>query len=136
MGYRSDVVALMYVSKEGDVKAEVAMIREFIRSRVDNYTDREGRAWLGRNFTEIQGGMMFKADHWKWYDSYPEIQFLTELFDEYQECFMTGMDSNPYCYEFVRVGEEIEDNHVEWSINCEQRLDIARSITYEGGDTP
>jgi len=99
MGYRSDVVALMY-GKENTPES-TAIIKEFIRQRVTpdlfEYFDFDG--W----------GAKFEIEQWKWYDNYPDIQMLEKLFKEYQDAFCEGGYSSAYAYEFVRVGESLDD---------------------------
>lgn len=121
MGYRSDVVALMY-GKE-DTPEDKAIIKEFIRQRVTpelmDYFDFDG--W----------GAVFEVEHWKWYEGYADIDLLEKLFKEYQDTFCEGGYDAAYAYEFVRVGEsydDIETNEAGHSLN---RLSVARSIRIE-----
>jgi hypothetical protein len=124
MGYRSDVVALMY-SKE-DTPESKAIIKEFIRQRInDNLTD----------YFDYDGwGAKFEAEQWKWYDSYADIQMLEKLFDEYQEAFCGGHGVDydcKYAYEFIRVGESYDDIETH-EAGCNQgRLCVQRSITVD-----
>ena len=74
MGYRSDVVALLYAVN--DKPEEVAMIKEFIRQRVTPD--------LMECFEFDSRGAVFEAEQWKWYDSYPDIQMLEKLFADYR----------------------------------------------------
>jgi len=121
MGYRSDVVALMY-SKE-DTPESKAIIKEFIRQRInDNLTD----------YFDYDGwGVEFRAEHWKWYESYDDIQILEKLFDEYQEAFCGGHGVDydcKYAYEFIRVGESYDDIETHEAGAEQGRLRVNRSI--------
>jgi len=121
MGYRSDVVALMY-SKE-DTPESKAIIKEFIRQRInDNLTD----------YFDYDGwGVKFEAEQWKWYESYADIQILEKLFDEYQEAFCGGHGVDydcKYAYEFIRVGESYDDIETHEAGAEQGRLRVNRSI--------
>jgi hypothetical protein len=118
MGYRSDVVALMY-SKE-DTPESKAIIKEFIRQRInDNLTD----------YFDYDGwGVEFRAEHWKWYESYDDIQILEKLFADYQDAFCEGGHDSQYAFEFIRVGESYDDIETH-EAGCNQcRLRVDRSI--------
>ena len=121
MGYRSDVVALMY--SKGGTPEEVAIIREFIRQRVTpelmKYFDFDG--W----------GAVFEVEQWKWYDSYADIQMLEKLFKEYQDTFCEGGYAAAYAYEFVRVGESYDDIETHEAGAEQGRLSVDRFIRIE-----
>ena len=124
MGYRSDVVALMY--SKGGTPEEVAIIREFIRQRVTpelmEYFDFDG--W----------GAVFEVEHWKWYEGYADIDLLEKLFKEYQDAFCNGRGVDydcKYAYEFVRVGESYDDIETHEAGAAQSRLSVARSIRIE-----
>ena len=121
MGYRSDVVALMY-SKE-DTPESKAIIKEFIRQRInDNLTD----------YFDYDGwGVKFEAEQWKWYESYDDIQILEKLFADYQDTFCEGGHDSQYAFEFIRVGESYDDIETH-EAGCNQgRLCVQRTITVD-----
>ena len=121
MGYRSDVVALMY-SKE-DTPESKAIIKEFIRQRInDNLTD----------YFDYDGwGVKFEAEQWKWYESYADIQILEKLFADYQDTFCEGGYDSQYAFEFIRVGESYDDIETH-EAGCNQcRLRVDRFIRVE-----
>jgi hypothetical protein len=79
-------------------------------------------------------GVKFKADDWKWYDSYPDIQFLENLFDEFEELLIGDDASNTsYALEFVRLGEESDDIEERMRGAIEGRTWISRCIEVDGG---
>lgn len=121
MGYRSDVVALMY-GKE-DTPESKAIIKEFIRQRVTpelmDYFDYDG--W----------GVKFEAEQWKWYESYPDIQMLEKLFDEYQETFCEGGYDAAYAFELIRVGESYDDIETDEAGCGQGRLRVDRRIAVD-----
>lgn len=129
MGYRSSVVCLMYGNNDiGDN----TIVKEFVRSRVEAFTgDAEGHVKAAFDYSGW--GVKFQADDWKWYDSYADIQFLEQLFDEFEE-LVIGEDASEtsYALEFVRVGEEIEDIEQRYRGAGEGRLNLDRTIYVDG----
>ena len=96
MGYRSTVV--LAVSKEVLPQFLTTLARSsetkdlcfaHADKKIDNYDDR--------------GGFLFMWDHIKWYDSYEEMQAITDFMDWCDE-------ENDEDYRFVRTGEDMEDN--------------------------
>ena len=129
MGYRSSVVCLMYGNNDiGDN----TIVKEFVRSRVEAYSgDAEGHVKASFNYDGW--GVKFQADDWKWYDSYPDIQFLEALFDEFEELVIGDDASNTsYALEFVRIGEETDDIEERMRGAIEGRLYITRCISVDG----
>jgi len=96
MGYRSQVV--LAVSKEVLPQFLTTLARSsetkdlcFVHAdkKIDNYDER--------------GGFLFFWDHVKWYDSYEEMQAITDFMDWCD-------DENDEDYRFVRAGESMDDN--------------------------
>jgi hypothetical protein len=134
MGYRSNVVCLMYGNNDiGDN----TIVKEFVRSRVEAYSDSahpEAADHVRNSFNYNGWGVMFKADDWKWYDNYPDIQFLENLFDEFEELLIGDDASNTsYALEFVRLGEESDDIEERMRGAVEGRTWINRCIEVDGG---
>ena len=124
MGYRSDVVALMY--SKGDKPEDRAMIKEFIRQRITPE--------LMENFDFDGWGVKFEAEQWKWYSDYDDIKMLEKLFDEYQEAFCGGHGVDydcKYAYEFIRVGESYDDIETHEAGAEQGRLSVDRFIRVE-----
>ena len=130
MGYRSDVIVLMYAG----TPEEQVMVNEWVKVQL---AKRGADDNLHKNFHFMQGMVRFDADSWKWYGSYEEIQWLDKLFEDYVEAFCSILD-NPtvktlndertYAIEFARVGEDYEDIET-WARGAAQgRLYVARSI--------
>lgn len=124
MGYRSDVVALMYGRE--NTPENIAMIKEFIRQRVTpelmDYFDFDG--W----------GAVFEVEQWKWYSDYDDIKMLEKLFADYQDAFCNGRGVDydcKYAFEFVRVGESYDDIETHEAGAEQGRLSVARSIRVE-----
>ena len=129
MGYRSNVVCLMYGNN--DIGCNT-IVKEFVRSRVEAFVG-EGADHVRDAFDYSGWGVKFECQDWKWYDSYPDIQFLEKLFDEFEE-LVIGEDSSetPYALEFVRIGEEIEDIEQRYRGAGEGRLNLDRTIYVDG----
>lgn len=121
MGYRSDVVALMY-SKE-DTPESKAIIKEFIRQRInDNLVD----------YFDYDGwGVKFEAEQWKWYEDYDDIKMLEKLFKEYQDTFCEGGYDAAYAFEFIRVGESYDDIETDEAGCGQGRLRVDRRIAVD-----
>ena len=129
MGYRSNVVCLMYGNNDiGDN----TIVKEFVRSRVEAYSgDADGHVKASFNYDGW--GVKFQADDWKWYDSYPNIQFLEALFDEFEELVIGDDASNTsYALEFVRIGEDSDDIEERMRGAIEGRTWISRCIVVDG----
>lgn len=132
MGYRSSVVCLMYGNNDiGDN----TIVKEFVRSRVEAYTSEtvEVGKYIRDAFNYDGWGVRFQADDWKWYESYPDIQFLEALFDEFEE-LVIGEDPSEtsYALEFVRIGEDSDDIEERMRGAIEGRTWISRCIVVDG----
>lgn len=129
MGYRSSVVCLMYGNNDiGDN----TIVKEFVRSRVEAYVG-EASEHIRDAFYYDGWGVKFECQDWKWYDSYPDIQFLEKLFDEFEELLIGDDASNTsYALEFVRLGEESDDIEERMRGAIESRTWISRCITVDG----
>jgi hypothetical protein len=121
MGYRSDIVALMY-SVENLPESNL-MVKEFIRQRVTPE--------LMENFDFDGWGVEFRAEHWKWYESYDDIQILEKLFADYQDAFCEGGHDSKYAYEYIRVGESYDDIETHEAGCNQSRLCVQRTITVD-----
>ena len=130
MGYRSNVVCLMYGNNDiGDN----TIVKEFVRSRVEAYSG-DGAAHVKNAFNYDNWGVRFECKDWKWHDSYPDIQFLENLFDEFEELLIGDDASNTsYALEFVRLGEESDDIEERMRGAVEGRTWISRCIEVDGG---
>ena len=129
MGYRSNVVCLMYGNNDiGDN----TIVKEFVRSRVEAYSG-EASQHVKDAFYYDGWGVTFQADDWKWYESYPDIIFLEALFDEFEELVIGDDASNTsYGLEFIRIGEDTDDIEERMRGAIEGRLYIGRSIHIDG----
>jgi hypothetical protein len=130
MGYRSDVTVIMYAN----TPEEQVMVNEWVKGQL---AKRGADDTLYRNnFTFMHGMVRFDAEQWKWYESYPEVQWLEKLFEDYVNTFIANdlsdsedpRNNSTYAIEYVRVGEEYEDIET-WARGEQQgRLYVSRQI--------
>ena len=97
MGYRSDVQGLIYGAEDEVtallVAAKLRGLPDALMEHVKEVTFMSG--------DEEYHGLHLQWNYVKWYDDYPEIQAWYWLRDKAEE---RGL-----AYEFVRIGEELED---------------------------
>jgi hypothetical protein len=119
MGYRSDVVCLMYGK---NTQEDTTIVKEFIRQRVTPE--------LFKFFSFDGWGAVFTANQWKWYEGYEDIDMLNRMFEEFREELCTDGWNSGYAFEFVRVGESLDDIEALSAGSNEGRLDVKREITF------
>lgn len=121
MGYRSDVRALVYGPTD---KINALVARHAMSDNVNVF-----ESWLKNHieFEEDEGitVIQLKVESVKWYSGYEDVAAWHE--------FMGPIDNQPpddevMGYEFVRIGENVDD--IEYSIggNVEDRLYVRREI--------
>jgi hypothetical protein len=108
MGYRSDVVALVYAVHEPFVGQNRVLTidkekRYPLLKTLMNTTFKEIADMWGSHFKwhDIDGVLVFKVDDIKWYESDQDIKAFEKFLQESESC---GFE-----YEFVRVGENHDD---------------------------
>ena len=124
MGYRSEVI--LAVGPEVMPQFMVTMAkspeaRKMCWSESDN---------LIKDYCSIKGAFLFRWDHIKWYDSFEEVAAIQDFIHwcetETVEVDGKEMDASEF-YRFVRIGEEMDDNHAQgWGFD----IHIERSATY------
>lgn len=113
MGYRSDVVALIYPDAETKAQAQEKydqlklLMASTFKGTIDGTAGVDGftgyMTWMDDDRV-----LKFQLDDVKWYPSYPDVQ----LFDRMMTAFDPDSDDDAipgYCTEFVRIGEESDD---------------------------
>ena len=108
MGYRSDVVAIIYpdsVMSEADQKAAYAQLKTLMATQFKELVDE----WFGACMTWHDDAMVlkFSMQDVKWYPSYHDVQMFTEMMHEFAAHNEDGIPG--YCTEFMRVGEDEGD---------------------------
>jgi hypothetical protein len=118
MGYRSDVHALFYTTK----KEDLPLLKLFMD---ENYPkDLHDLEEVSSN--RIYGYEM-KYEDVKWYESYDEVKAFGAFKTKYHALLDEQEDGKKWKFEFIRIGEDIED------VECEQNdssyvLSVSRSI--------
>lgn len=125
MGYRSCVALLLYGTPDKVDMVEAMLVQrldpEYDRAlfeRVKQVRDEEGERTILWTFDDI-----------KWYselDSYKDDMF--RWVDDINEAVPEQERDYKLAVEFVRVGEEYEDNEVAYSIYADNALCISRKI--------
>ncbi len=127
MGYRSDVMCIMYARDVKDVdkvdEAGMAFIKAWLNSRL---TEED------KNLFEFDHDDMviFNVQSWKWYESYSDIQRLDKLFEDFMELCDEG--DGDYNMEFMRIGESYDDVEMRNSDQHHGILSLHRSIYIDG----
>jgi hypothetical protein len=133
MGYRSEVV--LYVGPEVMPQFMVTMAK-CSETRAMCFADHER---MVKDYGGEKGSFLFKWGWMKWYDSFPEVQALTDFMDwcdgediptdEQNADGETLTKHAAEFYRFIRIGEEMDDNESRgdafWGDIC-----IERSIEF------
>ena len=125
MGYRSCVALMLYGTPD-----KVDMVDNMLIQRLDPEYDRAlfERVKQVRD-EEGERTILWTFDDIKWYsdlDSYKDDMF--RWVDDINEAVPDQERKFKLAVEFVRIGEEHEDNEVAYSIYADNALDISRKI--------
>ena len=119
MGYRSDVMAVFYTYEPNEFPAIKLFIDENIPEwfRGDEYMSKFEKANLI--------GIKFDISEVKWYESYSDVrgfEYALKKFDKLAD------ENTRWNYEFIRLGEEVEDVETKNSYNSDNLIYVSRSI--------
>jgi hypothetical protein len=124
MGYRSDVTAVFYCHKKEDYAPMKLFVEEnlLINSK-----------WMQENTKEeVSAGdnkyMCFRGEDVKWYESYADVQLFNEFIKAFKELADEDGGELTWAYEFVRIGEELDDIHTEESDGAMNVLNVYRGV--------
>ena len=124
MGYRSDVRAHIYPARvTGDPDNTVTVADAYARLKVImNTTYKEFMEYWGENFNwnESKQFLDFSMGSVKWYEDHSEIKKFMEFLNEIEEL--------DFEYEFIRMGEEIDDVDRQTSEGADWFLEVRREI--------
>jgi hypothetical protein len=126
MGYRSQVMALIYPDHESeeDCRATYAQLKLLMGTTFKEVSDEFGE---DMKWFDDECVLQFDLPDVKWYPSYPGVQMferMLEAFDRYSDDGLPG-----YCTEFVRVGEDSGDNDEKYTgENIHYYLQMRRTI--------
>jgi hypothetical protein len=119
MGYRSDVHALFYTTKKEEWPVlKLYMEENFPFDKLDEPKEISSNRIYGYEV---------KYEDVKWYESYDDVQAFDAFKTKYHALLDEQEDGKKWKFEFVRIGEDIED------VECEQDdssyvLSVSRSI--------
>jgi hypothetical protein len=117
MGYRSDVKAAFYADKEKAAAMKLFVDENFPEDLAGNLQPINSKHYQG---------YMFEDENVKWYDSYPEILAFNRFVSNFLE--LAEQEEIKWCYEFVRVGEDVGDVEETQSDYAEGYLYVTRRI--------
>ena len=147
MGYRSDVAIKIYGNKEKLQKvkdfadAEFAKLDDEQQGYVKDLINQSEES-LDRSLwedEEDEASFFFFAQWVKWYDGYPLVEYFNSIFKKASEIGKAedaetpdDEDEDLELYgEFVRIGEDSDDNEEErFNTNGDDQVTIRRSIEY------
>ena len=121
MGYRSDVMAVFYTYDPDEFPA----IKLFIDENIPEWF--RGDEYMS-TFVGQQGklhGVKFSMPDVKWYESYPDVKGFEEAVRKFEKLSDGG---DKWLWEFVRLGEEVEDVEDKSCAEAESLLYVNRSI--------
>lgn len=118
MGYRSDVKALIYPLGGEHNLLEYDKLKLLFNTTFQDVFEAWGEDYFSWN--DKHRVLEFDANSVKWYDSYPEVQRLVKFLAEVQDL--------GYEYEFLRIGEEVEDVEEDSSGDAENYMYVERTI--------
>jgi hypothetical protein len=124
MGYRSDVTAVFYVSKE----EHFPMLKLWLTENFPMDMFHDNTRWFAK-------GMVLEEKGTKWYDAYDEVRAFDKAVKAYEELVKEFDDSEvegqpKFCYEFVRIGEDLDDiDAIESGHFNEGLIGVDRTIT-------
>jgi hypothetical protein len=122
MGYRSDVLLLVYADKntKSEIETAYAALKTLMNTAFKEVADmfHDNTEWIDRAYT-----LKFMMEDVKWYESYPDVQAFMEMTVFFRD------ESHGYCTEFIRIGEEIDDvEEMHTGENQDYRACVERRI--------
>jgi len=120
MGYRSDVMAVFYTQDA----IEFPSIKLFIDEHVPEWC--RGDEYMS-TFEGNHGlrGIKFEFLDVKWYESYADVQGFEQALKKFEKLSDGG---DKWLWEFVRLGEEVEDIEERSCSEAHNLLYVSRSI--------
>ena len=121
MGYRSDVVCIIYPHGEGvDIKEKYALLKTLMATTFKDVV----KEW-SQVMEWIDEGCILEFDipDVKWYGNYPEVKLFEDMRERFEADEFEGI-----AVEFIRVGEESDDIDQHHSMSGEYYLGTQTSI--------
>jgi hypothetical protein len=130
MGYRSDLVVLIYPDTDTYTVADAAPKYEQLKVLLaTTFKDVVADKYFESCVTWIDEShvLKFKLDSVKWYPNYPDVQMFEKMLAVFNGDDEAGIEG--YCTEFIRIGEESGDIEQRCSgDNCEYHLQVRSEI--------
>jgi hypothetical protein len=130
MGYRSDVMALVY--PDGGTKEQeqekYEQLKVLMGTTFKAVSEEFGDPYMVWMDTECV--LKFQIEDVKWYPSYPDVKMFKKMLVDF-DVADDGSDAGipGYCTEFVRIGEESDDTEERHTgENNQYYLHVRRSI--------
>jgi len=122
MGYRSQVMALIYPERgNDDMVAKYEQLKVLMATTFKDVTDEYFGSCM--EWMDADRVLKFTMDDVKWYPSYKDVQAFETMLYEF------GGDIPGYCTEFIRIGEETDDVECQYTgDNNEYYLQVRREI--------
>jgi hypothetical protein len=117
MGYRSDVTALVYPAGGEHNLLNYDRLKTLMNTTFKDMLDTWGDYF---NWDDRHRVLKFTAESIKWYDSYPDVARFT--------VFLTEVRDLEYEYEFIRIGEDMDDVEEDSTGDAENYMYVTRSI--------
>lgn len=120
MGYRSNVMALIYPEPGEDEAAKYEQLKTLMATTFKAVSDEFGDPYM--TWHDGPFVLKFSLEDVKWYPSYPDVKMFHEMLDAFEE------EVPGYCTEFVRIGEETDDAEEQRTGDNQYYLSVRRSI--------
>ena len=124
MGYRSDLVVLIYpdVEKLEDFQPHYDQLKVLMATTFKHVAAEFGDPYM--TWMDSDHVLKFDLRDVKWYPRYPDVQMFTAMLETFRSEEIAG-----YCTEYVRIGEEsddVEERHT--GDNNQYYLNVRREI--------
>jgi len=119
MGYRSDVVALLYTNKP----EHLPLLKLWLTANFPMKEFENSIKWFDR-------GIILKEEHVKWYSEYDEVKLFNNAVHKFVEEFCEAKGAFDGAYEFMRIGESDDDiesdccGDYDYLLSCERSIHI------------
>jgi hypothetical protein len=128
MGYRSDVVALIYPEPGDDKSEKFEQLKVLMATTFKDISDEYFGGCM--EWMDADRVLKFHLDDVKWYPSSPDVKMFEVMLNTFKG-YLADDDSNikGYCTEFVRIGEAADDTEEDHTgDNNQYYLNVRRSI--------
>jgi len=133
MGYRSDVKIAFYLANPREARPEWFIALPFAGLKLwfeENYPVAVAKDWSA----EIEYGDDFICVSYsdvKWYDDYEHVEAVKAASEKFDEAFGTNDQYPRAHWDFIRVGENVDDIKVDGNPYSSDRLRVSRQIIFD-----